>query len=126
MPIGPAYHGPAAEAIADMVPVDATVHLYSDLASSVTGPVDADELASTGGYAAADVPTLTLVGVEVTGDADFGTSSAAWPESALAWAIKDTGGDVVLFDRLTEPLVVSAASTVVTVPLSIFYRSAAQ
>lgn len=63
--------------------------------------------ASAGWAAAADGGKAT------TSPVSFGTSTAAYTQTATYWAVVDSGGLLVFSDALTEPIDVPAAGTVV-------------
>lgn len=127
MPVGPDYYDAVVNAVVGTLPAGATVRLYSALADPVAGPDPADELPADGGYAPASV-TAGDFSASTGGDGlatatvDFGTATDEWPETALAWAVEDTGGGFWHFDLLRRRVDVDAAGPV-TAQLDIYLRS---
>lgn len=121
MPVTPAHVDAANDALAGSFPSGAKVHLYTIVNDPTVGPDPSDELTSDGGYAPATLPAFdpSVDGVAHV-DVSFGTSTDAYSDEALAYAITTSSGVVLWWDNLPERLNVSAAGIPVVTGVDIY------
>lgn len=116
MPLGDVtYVNAALDALVDSWPATGAVYaLYESDPALETVPTDVE--LSGGGYtppafASADWDAATGGGKSTTVPVSFGTSTAAYTQTATYWAVVDSGGLLVFSDALTDPIDVDAAGT---------------
>jgi len=120
MPLGDVtYQDAALDAVVGSWPASgAHYHLFvSDPALEPT-PLDV-ELTSGGGYVAAtfapaDFAAASGNAVATTAPVSFGTSTAAYDDTATFWGIVDSTGLLVFSNDLDDPIAVENSGTVVT------------
>lgn len=119
MPLGDAtYQAAALDAVIASWPTTATYRLFTG--DPTLGGV---ELAATGGYAPATFSPSdwTTSGVSSTATISFGTSTAAYADTATYWALVDTSGAIVYYDDLTPEVDIPDFGYDVTISPSLFF-----
>jgi hypothetical protein len=120
MPIGPDYLAASVDALVASWPAGMTLHLHSE---ADTDPLY--ELPADGGYAPVAAPSWPAASAEgvVTVTVDWGLATGEWPESGAAWVLRDSGGVVVAWDLLADPIE-AEAGTYVRAVLDVFFTDA--
>jgi hypothetical protein len=122
MPVGEAHYNDGTDALAGSFPSGCEVRLYAGVADVAAGPQPSEELTSDGGYApAAGTPVFSdAVDGVAEAEVDFGTSTDAYSDVAVAWALLDADGDLRWWDLLQEEVEVAAEDVPVTATLHLY------